>query len=116
MKPTIEYPDFEKLDLRVGEVIAAEMPEWSNKLIQFTVDFGAEIGQKTILSGIKKWYTPEDFLHKKFPFVVNLAERKMGQGVSQGMMIMADLGAAAEDDKPVICPLPSQIPAGSIIR
>lgn len=114
MKPTIEYPDFEKVDLRVGKIIAAEAPEWSNKLMQFTVDFGEEIGQKTILSGIKKWYTPEDFVNKNFPFVINLAERKMGQGVSQGMMVMADIGGA--EDKPIVFPLPDEIPAGSVIR
>lgn len=116
MKPTIEYLDFEKLDLRVGEVMAVELPDWSNKLVQLTVDFGVEIGQKTILSGIKKWYTEEDFLHKKFPFVVNLAERKMGQAVSQGMMVMADVGSEDPDAKPVICPLPAEIPVGSVIR
>ncbi len=121
MKPTIEYPDFEKVDLRVGLVTAAEMPEWSNKLIQFTVDFGAEIGTKTILSGVKKWYTPDDFLNKKFPFVVNLAERKMGQAVSQGMMIMAateskDAEGNLTEGAPVIFPLPTQIEPGSIIR
>ncbi len=116
MKPTIEYPDFEKLDLRVGLVTAAEMPDWSNKLIQFTVNFGAEVGIKTILSGVKKWYTPEDFIGKKFPFVINLAERKMGQAVSQGMMIMGTGVADDNDEKPIIFPLPNAVEAGSIIR
>lgn len=111
MKPTITYDDFDKLDLRVGRILAAEAPVWSQKLLQFTVDFGAEIGQKTILSGIKAWYAPESFIGKSFVFVINLAERKMGEGVSQGMMIMAD---GAEQPLPFALPEP-QVP-GTIVR
>ena len=111
MKPTIEYSDFEKLELRVGKVIEASVPEWSNKLLQFLVDFGEEIGTKTILSGVKQWYSPDDFLGKNFPFVINLAERKMGESVSQGMMIMADT-----EEQPTLFPLPLEIAPGTIIR
>lgn len=115
MKATIQYQDFEKLELRVGQVIAAVEPEWSHKLLQFTVDFGSEIGQKTILSGVKKWYSAADFIGKKFPFVINLEERKMGEGVSQGMMMMADV-ENGEDSRPIITPFPDEIPVGSNIR
>lgn len=115
MKPIIEYPDFEKLDLRVGKVIEATAPEWSNKLLQFTVDFGVEIGQKNILSGVRQWYQPDFFVGKNFPFIVNLAERKMGESVSQGMMIMADV-VEGESAKPTIFVLPDEIPAGTTIR
>lgn len=115
MKDIIEYPDFEKLDLRVGKITAAEVPAWSKKLMQFTVDFGEEIGTKTILSGIQAWYTPADFIGKNFPFVVNLAERKMGEGVSQGMMIMAD-GKVDGEDHPIVFPLPDTATPGTVIR
>src|SRR5258708_37453176 len=115
MKPIIEYTDFEKLDIRVGKVIAATAPEWSRKLIQFTVDFGEEVGQKTILSGIRQWYTPEEFIDKNYPFIVNLAERKMGEGVSQGMMIMGDTIDDGEEH-PTVFVLPAAIPAGTAIR
>ncbi len=111
MKPTIEYPDFEKVDLRIGQVVAATSPEWSNKLLEFRVDFGQEIGLKTILSGIKAWYQPEDFIGNYYVFVVNLAERKMGEGVSQGMMIMSD-----EAEKPVPFAISQAVSAGSIVR
>lgn len=111
MKPIIEYSDFEKLDIRVGLISAAIAPEWSKKLLQFTVDFGAEIGEKTILSGIKEWYPPEFFVGKRYMFVVNLAERKMGEGVSQGMMIMAD-GA----DQPVPFALEPAVAVGTVVR
>ena len=52
MKSTIEYFDFEKLDLRVGEVVDAIVPAWSEKLIELKVNFGDEIGEKTIFSQI----------------------------------------------------------------
>ena len=111
MKDTITYPDFEKLDLRVGEVIAASVPEWSKKLIELKVNFGSKIGEKTILSGVKQWYAAEDFINKKFIFIVNLAERKMGESVSQGMMLMVD---AAEKPMPIELDVNSQV--GDAIR
>lgn len=111
MKPTITYADFEKLDLRVGLITEAIAPEWSEKLLQFTVDFGPEIGTKTICSGIKAFYQPADFIGKSFVFVVNLAERKMGPSVSQGMMIMAD-GEA----KPITFSLSAEVKPGTIVR
>jgi methionine--tRNA ligase beta chain len=111
MKPTIEYSDFEKLDIRIGKVITASEPDWSKKLLQLTVDFGEEIGEKNILSGIKEWYSPDDFVGNTYMFVINLAERKMGEGVSQGMMIMAD-----GDDKPVPFALKPEVDAGTVVR
>lgn len=111
MKPIIEYSDFEKLDIRIGKVVAASAPDWSRKLLQLTVDFGEEIGEKTILSGIKEWYSPDDFVGNSYMFVINLAERKMGEGVSQGMMIMAD-GA----DQPVPFSLKPEVAAGTVVR
>jgi methionyl-tRNA synthetase len=110
-KATIEYSTFEQLDLRVGKVVDAIAPEWSEKLLQFTVDFGPEVGERTILSGVKAWYSPADFIGNHYPFVINLAERKMGQAVSQGMMIMADTA-----ERPVIIPIENGVPAGSVIR
>ncbi len=111
MKEIIQYSDFEKLDLRVGKIVAAIAPEWSEKLLQFTVDFGTEIGEKNILSGIKKWYQPEEFVGKNYVFVVNLAERKMGPGVSQGMMIMVDAG-----EKPMVFTAAADALPGDVVR
>ncbi len=92
MKPTIEFSDFEKLDLRVGKIIEASEPEWSNKLIEMKIDFGAEIGQRAIFAGIRKFVNFTDLIGKKYVFVVNLAERKLGEGISQGMMLVAGDG------------------------
>jgi len=89
MKPIIEFSDFEKLDLRVGKILEASEPEWSNKLIEMKIDFGAQIGMRTIFAGIRKFVSASDLVGKKYVFIVNLAERKLGEGTSQGMMLVA---------------------------
>lgn len=115
MKSTVTFDDFMKLELRVGLVTNAQLPSWSHKLIELTVDFGADLGVRTILSGVQQWYTPADFLNKKFPFIVNLAERKMGEGVSQGMMLMAD-DQTSPETAPVLLAMPENVAVGSEIR
>lgn len=89
MKPIIEYDDFEKMDLRVGKVLEASEPEWSNKLIEMKVDFGGEIGERTILAGLRKFINCADLIGNKYVFIINLPERKLGEGISQGMMLAA---------------------------
>jgi len=111
MKDTITFEDFIKLDIRIGEVIEAKNLADSNKLIELTVDFGDEIGKRTILAGMQKWYTPEDFIHKKFIFLVNLAPKKMAGSESQGMLMAADTG-----DEPKLIEAPTDLPIGSTIR
>jgi methionyl-tRNA synthetase len=88
-KSTIEYEDFEKLDLRVGKVLQASEPEWSNKLIEMKVDFGQELGARTIFAGLRKFVNFADLIGNKYVFIINLPERKLGEGVSQGMMLAA---------------------------
>lgn len=89
MKPTIQYDDFAKLDLRVGTVLDCVEKEGSEKLLRLTVDFGEE-GTRNILSGIKQWFKPEDLKGKQFVFVFNLAPRKMMGEESEGMILAAD--------------------------
>lgn len=113
MSETIQFNDFLKVEMRVGLVTEVKIPDWSEKLLEFKVDFGQEIGEKTILSGVKKWYGETDFLNKKFPFVVNLAERKMGPAVSQGMMMMVDVSDS--DSKPLLINLDDQAELGAIL-
>lgn len=111
MKPTIHYEDFDKLDIRVGKIVEAHVPEWSEKLIEFKVDFGSEIGVKTILSGVKQWYIPDEFIEKQFIFLVNLSERKMGKSISQGMMLMA-----VDDEKPLLIDITKPVKEGTPVR
>jgi methionyl-tRNA synthetase len=88
MKPMIQYPDFEKLEIRVGTVMAAVAPEWSEKLLKFTVFFGSEIGEKTVFSGVSQ-YPPEHLL-ANFLFIINLAEEKWVER-QPGMMLTSKL-------------------------
>lgn len=118
IKPNISYDDFVKLDIRVGKVIAASEPEWSNKLLRYEVDFGEEIGKRILFSGIRKWYKPEDLIGKCYPFVLNMAPKKMGDEESQGMMLMADTidGNPGDKEKPTLTPLPDNVEPGTILR
>lgn len=90
---TINFNDFLKVDIRVGTIVDAQLPEWSEKLVQLTVDFG-DLGERNILAGIRKWYQPADLIGKQSLFVVNLEPRKMGPEYSEGMLLAAD-----QDDK-----------------
>lgn len=110
VKEPVSIDQFVAMDLRIGKVVEASAPDWSEKLLELKVDFGEEIGQKTIFSGVKAFYQPEELIGKLFPFIINLPERKMGPSVSQGMMLMAD-GA-----KPVPLQPIEEVPVGSVIR
>lgn len=85
------FDDFQKLDIRIGTVIKAQVPEWSHWVMRLKVDFGPEIGEKTIFSGIMKFYKPEDLVGEQFPFIVNLKPKPIGpdKELSEGMMLMA---------------------------
>jgi len=111
MKEEISYDEFAKIELRVGKVVDASLPEWSEKLIRYEVDFGEEIGKRTMFSGIREWYKPEDLMDKKYVFVVNMAYKKMGPEESQGMMVMAD-----GDERPVLVSVPDEVEVGTVVR
>ena len=94
-KPAAEQPgnyitidDFCKVTLRVGEVIASERVEKSSKLLKNTVKIGDET--RTILSGIAKYYTPEEMVGKRVVVVTNLKPRMMCGYVSSGMILCAE--------------------------
>ncbi|KKR39495.1 MAG: tRNA-binding protein [Candidatus Woesebacteria bacterium GW2011_GWB1_40_101] len=113
----ISFEDFEKVDIRIGTVKKAEVPEWSHWVIKLTVDFGKEIGTKTCFSGIVKFFKPEDLEKKQFPFVINLEPKKIGlEGdFSDCMMIMA---VPKDDDKnpTVLFSLSKKVPNGTKVR
>jgi methionyl-tRNA synthetase len=109
MKPIINFDEYAKVEVRVGTIVQAIVPEGSNKLIEFTVDFGAEIGQKTIFSGIKEWYAPEELVGVKTMWVVNLAPKKTPFGDSEGMLFACD----TVDGKPYIVRIGDEVELGS---
>lgn len=89
IKPTIDFADFEKLDIRVGLVKACEKVKKANKLLKFTLDDGS--GQdRTIVSGIAKFYQPEELVGRQLLFIANLAPRTLMGIESQGMILSAE--------------------------
>jgi methionine--tRNA ligase beta chain len=106
----INIEDFAKVEIRIGTVISVEEVPGSEKLIKQMVDFGEEVGQRQILSGIKQWYKPESLVGKQFVYVVNLEPRKMMGLESQGMIM------AAGDDKPILLKPSKKVTPGSKIR
>ncbi len=87
-KGEITYDDFIKMDMRIGTILEAEKVPKSNKLLKFKVDTG--IDQRTILSGIAKYYTPEEMIGKQVTVLVNLAPRNIMGFESHGMILMAE--------------------------
>ncbi len=88
----INYDDFAKVEFRVGEIKEAKVVEESKKLIRMVVDFGKELGERIVFSGIRKWYQPEDLINKKTVFVVNLPPKKIMEEESQAMIFGAENG------------------------
>ncbi len=88
IKPNVAFEDFEKLDIRVGHIKDCQKVKKSNKLLQFTIDDGSGV-DRTILSGIAKFYEPEQLIGKDVLFVANFEPRKMMGIESQGMILSA---------------------------
>ena len=88
IKANIPFDEWEKLDIRVGHIKDCQKVKKSNKLLQFTLDDGSGT-DRTILSGIAKFYKPEDLIGKDVLFIANLAPRKMMGIESQGMILSA---------------------------
>lgn len=109
-KEEITYEDFQKLDIRVGTIKNAEEIEGSDKLVKLQVDFGV-LGNRQILSGIKKWYSPEALVGRQFMFIVNLAPRKMMGLESQGMIVAAH----GNQESAVLYNFDSEVEPGSTI-
>ena len=88
LKPSIQFDDFAKIDLRVGTILSAEKVEKADKLLKLSVDLGFET--RTIVSGIALHFKPEDIVGKQVVVVANLAPRKMRGIESNGMILMAE--------------------------
>ncbi len=88
LKAEIAYEDFEKIDIRVATVLAAEKVKGADKLLQLTLDTG--IDTRTVVSGIALHYTPEELVGRQVCLLVNLAPRKLKGIVSQGMILTAE--------------------------
>ena len=106
----ISIDDLQKVDLRVGKILTAERIEGSEKLLKLSVDLGEE-APRQILSGIAKWYSPEDVVGKQVVVVVNLEPRQMMGLTSQGML----LAGHGEDGAAVLLTAMGEVPGGAKI-
>ena len=114
MKSQVAFPDFAKLDLRVGEVTDAADVVGSSKLLRLDVNFGDEIGKRIIFAGIKQWYAPDHLRGRKLAFVVNLPPKTFKIGdheyTSEGMLL------ASGQDEAVLYTFDKDLPGGTILR
>ena len=106
-KAEIVFDDFEKVDMTVVKVLACEKVKKSEKLLKFTLNDGTDTPRQ-ILSGIAKYYQPEELVGKTLVAVTNLAPRKMMGQLSSGMLLSAERG-----DKLNLVMLDDKIPAGA---
>jgi methionine--tRNA ligase beta chain len=111
--------EFQKMDLRVGKILAAERIEGSEKLLKLSVDIGEPRsdlrqgfgGTRQIISGIARSYAPEDLVGRKVVIIANLDPRMMMGLESQGMI----LAAHGENGEPIVLTADEQAPAGAKI-
>lgn len=106
----ISIDDFFKTELIAAKVLECEKLKRSNKLLKLILDDGN--GKRQVVSGIAKWYAPEDLIGKTVIIVANLKPAKLCGEVSEGMIICADL----PDDSAKVVFLPDDVPAGAKLR
>ena len=111
MSETINFSDWEKLDLRVGEIIEVDEIEGADKLYKLKINIGEEI--RTVCAGIKKYYSRDELKGKKVILLSNLAPRRLKGIESQGMI----LAAVSKDESQVILLTPEKdVEVGSKVR
>ena len=109
-KKEIEFNDFDKIEMVVGQVLECKKHPDADKILVFNVDFGYE--QRQILSGIAEYYKPEELVGRKVIAVMNLKPRKIRGLDSNGMLLSA---AKTIDGKEVLELLSSDMEIGSIV-
>ncbi len=109
LKPEITIDDFDKVDLRVGEIIEAKKAEKSKKLLIFKVKAGNT--ERQIVSGIAKHFTPEEMVGKKVIFVANLKPATLAGNLSEGMILAAE----DKDGNLAMLTVDKPLPAGSTV-
>lgn len=127
----IDFKDFQKVDIRIGTVVEAEVPEWSHWVMKLEVDFASKakstrersmrrvriepksrevssgggdgLGIKYCFSGIMKFFEAKDLIGKQFPFVINMKPKTIGpeKEFSEVMMLMSVPAPKASDGKHV---------------
>lgn len=108
-KEEIAIDDFAKVELRVAQVIAAESVHKADKLLKLQLDLGYE--QRQVVSGIAKFYTPEQMVGRKVICVTNLKPVKLRGEWSQGMIL-----AASHGDMLTLATVPEEMPNGAVVK
>ncbi|MEO3944354.1 methionine--tRNA ligase [Gorillibacterium sp. CAU 1737] len=108
-KEEIGIDDFAKVELRVAQVIAAEPVPKADKLLKLQLDLGTE--QRQVVSGIAKYYKPEELVGRKVICVVNLKPVKLRGELSRGMILAASVG-----DQLTLATVPDSMPNGAIVK
>jgi methionyl-tRNA synthetase len=107
----ISIEDFAKVDMRVGEVKAAERVPGAAKLLKLMVDIGTEVRQ--LVAGIAECYQPESLIGMKVVVVTNLPPRKLRGVESNGMIVAATVG---EQGRPVLVTFKEDVENGARLR
>jgi methionyl-tRNA synthetase len=110
-EPKISIDDFAKIDMRVGEVVAAEPVKGANKLLRLKVNIG-EAEPRTLVAGIAEAYQPDQLLGRKVVIVANLEPRKVRGIESNGMIVAASM----EGGKPVLAGFLEDVPVGARLK
>jgi methionyl-tRNA synthetase len=105
----ITIDDFAKIELRVAQVLSAEPVKKADKLLKLQLDLGSE--QRQVVSGIAKYYTPEQLVGRKVICVVNLKPVTLRGELSQGMIL-----AASQGDQLTLATVPEEMPNGAIVK
>ncbi|MCE4964843.1 methionine--tRNA ligase [Staphylococcus haemolyticus] len=108
-KAQIDIKDFDKVEIKAATITDAENVPKSDKLLKIQIDLGSE--QRQIVSGIAKFYRPEDIIGKKVAVVTNLKPAKLMGQKSEGMILSAE-----KDGVLTLVSLPSAIPNGAVIK
>jgi len=109
-KAQVDYDDFMKVDLRVGEVVRAEKMKNADKLLKLQLDLGKE--KRQIISGIAKYYQPEELIGKKVICVTNLKPVKLRGQMSEGMVLSGE----DENGNLSLATVESDLPNGSVVK
>ncbi len=110
-KDIISFIDFQKFDIRVGEVKETANLEGSRNIIQLKVDLGEDYGVVEILSGIANYYKPEDLIGNKYAFLANLEPKKILGHYSNGMILAID-----DNDKCILVTVDKNLKNGMVVR
>lgn len=85
----LHFEDWEKMDLRVGKIKEVKDHPNAKKLYILTVDFGGDIGERTIVAGLKEFCSPDEMKGQSAIFVINLEPKEIRGIVSEGMILAA---------------------------